>query len=145
MNNKLFLIIKTNLYVGNFDRELMAYVFGFDNDDYAEDELRLFNKEMGENKDIFDNYLDRFAFGEHDGEYSCYKTESHPTNQKYNCDSFYICLEKKFQKNVSEIVANRLNNYCNYYNKVHNEKLKILDVNYYQNKFTKIDDNDLTL
>ena len=46
MNNKTFLIIKTNQYTGNFERELMAYVFGYDKDGYADEELDIFRREV---------------------------------------------------------------------------------------------------
>lgn len=140
MDNKLFLIIKTNSYTGNFDRELMAYVFGFDKDGLT-DEIEIFENEMGEeNKYLFYDYLNTFAFGEHDGEYSCYKNDAHPTSKENSFDSFYICLQKKLPKDLSNIMLQRLSSFCEYYNKKYSQNLEILNVNYYENRFTKIEE-----
>ena len=144
-DNKLFLIIKTNEYVGNFERELMGYVFGFDKDGYSDDEINIFEKEMDGDIDFFDNYLDTFAFGEHDGEYSCYTIGSHPSNAKYNCDSFYICLKQKFPDAIANVALKRLVNFCEYIKKKYNTDVKILDIDYYQNKFVKLDEENLSL
>lgn len=146
MNNHPYLIIKTNSYVGNFDRELMAYVFGYDAnyDGYASAELDIFDNELGqEYHDKFYECFDSTAFGEYDSEYSCYKIDSHPTNKQYFCDSFFICLNKKMPKELSKIMFDRLNNFCDYYNKTNSADIKILDINYFQNKFVEIDEETL--
>ena len=133
------MIIKTNQYTGNFERELMAYVFGYDGcDGYARSELNIFDKEMGEEiKDIFYKYFDTFAFGKHDPEYTCYEIGSHPTNKGYNCDSIFIALNDEFPKDLCKIVAKRLKKFCEYYNNEHNKNLVILNADYFRNKFVK--------
>ena len=96
-----------------------------------------------DNREMFLNYFDTMAFGEHDEEYSCYKIDSHPTNKEYKCDSIYICLDKKLPKELSKIASGRLKSFCDYYNKKYNKDIEIVDVNYYQNKFTKVDEETL--
>ena len=139
MKNKLFFIIKTNSYVGNFERELMAYVFGYDNcDEYADHELAIFNEEAGDNlRDEFLNYLDVYTYGRSYSEYSCFKTGSHPTNEKYNHDSIYIGLNKKFPNDLCKTMLKRLKSFCEYHNNEKHDNLKILDVGYFQQKYVK--------
>lgn len=137
-NNKLYLIIKTDKYTGNFDRELMAFVFGVDlnNDGYADRYLKLFELEMGDiTRDKFYNYFD-FVPGEY-GEEVCAFADSHPTNKKYDCDSIFVVLKEKLPQPLYDVVQYRLGRYCKLYEKVEHENLKILDMNYYQSKLTK--------
>lgn len=144
MNNKKYLVIKTDRYTGNFDRALMAFVFGVDlnNDGYANIELKLFELEMGDiTRDKFYNYFD-FVPGEY-GEEVCAFADSHPTNKKYYCDSIFVVLKDKLPESLFEVVQRRLNKFCKLYEKKEHENLKILDVNYYQNNFTKVDEETL--
>ena len=147
MKQQPFMIIKTNSYTGNFERELMAYVFGYDNCEfYAQRELDIFNREMGEDlADRFLDYLDMFAYGRSDSEYSCYDIGSHPTNEEYNCDSIFVALKKLFPKEFYDLVINRLNSFCNYYQTEYNDDLKILDVGYYNNKFVKEEESSIEM
>ena len=138
MKEQLYMIIKTNSYTGNFERELMAYVFGYDNDGYADRELNIFDREMGEDvADRFCEYLDMFAYGRRDPEYSCYDIGSHPTNKEYNCDSIFIALQKEFPNDLYSLALNRLSGFCDYYQNEYKHKIEILGVDYYSNKLIK--------
>ena len=138
MKEQLFLIIKTNKYTGNFERELMAYVFGYDNDGYANKELDIFEQEMGEDvKDKFYDCLDLYAFGNHDSEYSCYEIGSHPSNKTYNCDSIFVALNKEFPEDLCDVVVTRLNKFCDHYKNEYDDKLEILNLDYFSNKLVK--------
>lgn len=141
MEKQLFIVLKTNQYVGNFERELMAYVFGYDNcDRYAKEELELFKKEVGDEiRDEFNNVLDLYAFGRCDPEYSCYNIGSHPNNKKSFCDSIYIALNNKLPKELCKVLLNRLNNFCEYYNEKNNTDLKVVNVGYFHKEFVKED------
>ena len=135
MENELILLIETNQYTGNFDRELMAYVFGYDKDGYANDEMEIFEREMGENnKHMFYDYLDTTAFGDFDENYSCYEI--------YELNNLYICLKKQLPKNIEEIMNKRLLSFCDYYNNKNKEMLNIIDVKYFQNKLIEVNDNE---
>ena len=144
INSKFYLVIKTNEYTGNFDRELMAFVFGVDlnNDGYADKYLKLFELEMGDiTKDRFSKYFD-YVSGEY-GEEVCAFADSHPTNKKYDCDSMYVVLKEKLPQPLYDVVQYRLKRYCKLYEKVEHKNLQILDMNYYQNKLTKTDEEVL--
>ena len=137
MDKNLMLVIKTNLYTGNFERELMGYVFGYDQDGmgYAYSELEHFSEEMGELwREKLLEYLDTRACGQSYGEYSCYEINSHPNNKDYDCDSIFVGLQKAFPKDVASALVNRLNDFCDYYVKKYKDDLKILDIDYYQRK-----------
>lgn len=127
----LFLIIKTDSYTGNFKRELLAYVFGLDDDDYAPEEFI----EMFQNDDP-DDYADWFLsvfnttyFGRWDSEYHCSQIISHPTNDQYYCDSLLIALNEKLPYELYSYMLKRLNMFCDY---MKAQNIKILDVGYYQ-------------
>ena len=136
MDEKLLLAIKTNLYTGNFERELMAYVFGYDADGYgyAYGELEDFSYEMGEVwREKFMEFLDQSAYEQSYNERCCYEIDSYPgDNESHTCDSILIGVKKPFTKEVSDAIVQRLNAFCDRYTKRKKEELKILAINYYK-------------
>ena len=97
MDKQLYLVIQTNKYTGNFERELLAYVFGFDDDGYADEEfLDLFREQDTNDYEIqFAECFSVTHFGRHDSEYHCSKIISHPSNETYNCDSIVIAMNEE--------------------------------------------------
>lgn len=77
MDKKFYLLIETNQYTGNFERELCSYVFGayYDAQEWVEDLRKLFYAEVGEDHELTDS-LHQF-YDEH-GETVCeiYKEKS---------------------------------------------------------------------
>lgn len=144
MNKDLFLVIQTNSYVGNFERELMAYVFGYDSDGFAEDMVKLFEKDIGD-RFYMEEFLDYTAFGRYDSEYTCYKISQHPLIENGECDSIYVCLNRPLPDDVFNMVLGRLDDFCASYNKEYHQNVKILDLSYYQNVFTKVDPKEIQL
>ena len=138
--NKLHLVIKTNKYTGNFERELIGFVFGYDDntDGYAQRELNIFDDEVDEitKEDIHDCF-DCYALGRNDGEYHCTFINSHPTNSAYDCDSIFIVLKKKFPDEIKNIIKQRLKMFCEIYNQEKSTDLKILDLGYYHQQLVK--------
>ena len=144
MDNKKYLIIKTNRYTGNFDRELMAFVFGVDlnNDGYADKWLKLFDLEMGDvTRNKFYQYFD-FVNGEY-GEEVCAFADSHPTNKNYDCDSIFVVLKEKLPEPLFDVTERRLQRFCKIYEKKEHESLEILGLEYFQNKFNKVDEETM--
>lgn len=141
MDNQLYLVIQTNKYTGNFERELLAYVFGLDDDGYAdEEELDLFRNQ--DNDDYEWQYKKCFSmthFGRFDSEYHCHKIISHPDNKDYNCDSIAIAMNERLSQKLWELMIKRLNDFCDYMeNKQWGTKgIKILDVSYYVSRLVK--------
>ena len=145
MDEKLFLIIKTDSYVGNFEKKLMAYVFGYSNDSSTYSELELFSYDMGEQwRETFLEYLDKYAYGQKFTEFTCYDIGSHPTNKEYNCDSIFIGLKKSFPKDIATVIMNRLNDFCDYHAKSYKEEIKVLDINYYHKNIEIQKDENLS-
>lgn len=153
MQDDLFLIIKTNSYVGNFERELMAFVFGLLEDEEAksdyEDELNSFYKDLvesplnddynGEESPMF-KYIDSSYFGRRYSEYHCFEIMSHPENEKYSCDSIIIGTnKKKLPEEYYNFIVQRLNKFSEYMTtKTYpQEGIEILDVSYFELKFNR--------
>lgn len=135
--NNLFLVIRTNKYTGNFDRELMAYVFGIvpdEDDDVVEEEFGCFSEETDDDIDFTDelslNY-DRCRFGRCDSEYYGYDIDTHPEGGK-ECNSIYVAIKNKFSDTCFQKLEQRLNKFARRV-----AGLKILSVDYYKNIFVK--------
>ena len=111
----LYLVIRTNRYTGNFERELLAYVFGItDEDEYAEDELEAFREEVPEGslpEDIYD-YYDYDRRGRSYSEYHGYFIDPSPDPDSRECDSIYIAMHKKFSDAMWNIYKPRLDAYA---------------------------------
>lgn len=154
MQDDIFLIIKTNSYVGNFERELMAFVFGLDDEEDESDyvnELNSFYKDLaesplnddynGEESPMF-KYIDSTYFGRRYSEYHCFEIMSHPENEKYNCDSIIIGTNKtKLPKEYYDFIVKRLNKFPEYMTtKAYPiTDIKILDISYFEIKFNRKD------
>ena len=142
MDKQLYLIIQTNKYTGNFERELLAYVFGLDDDGYADDEeLSLFREQDADDYEWqFKENFSMTHFGRYDSEYHCHKIISHPTNESYDCDSIAIAMNEELSEELWELMIKRLNDFCEYMqNKRWGTKdIKILDVSYYVSRLKKL-------
>ena len=136
MKEQLYMLIKTDSRcVGDFDGQLVAYTFGGDNYSFRiKKELDLFDKEMdGEVAEEIYEYLDSTSIGGHD----FVGIGSHPTNKDYIYDTIYIGLKKEFPEDLLNVVVNRLKSFCDYYEKEHNQKIQILNIDYYREKLVK--------
>lgn len=135
----LFLVIRTNKYTGNFERELMAYVFGIydeeDEDDvYAEEELKLFNKAMDEDFDYIDEVGDNYdcsRFGRSYSEYYGWYIDKYPGSNE--CDSIYISIRKRFTDETCKKIKDRLNEFTK-----REKDLEILSVEYFRSMMVKV-------
>ena len=149
--DKLNLIISTNKYTGNFHREFLAYVFGYDDntDGYADKELEAFNQEMGEElAEDYSNYIDSTRYGRYDSEYHATFIDSHPLNEEYNCDSIVIALREKLPQSLHALMKQRLDKFCDLQNqnkRADEEDLKVTNVCYYVQKYQKVDSTERSM
>lgn len=140
MRDDMYLIIHTNSYTGNFERELMAYVFGIDDcDRYAEEELDLFRRETEDydNVEYFaDDILNNFDAsrrGRMYSEYHGYFIHSHPENAAYKCDSIYIAVNDKFSDATMKHIMERLEAFTK-----REKDLQIINVSYFKEKYERV-------
>lgn len=137
----LFLIIKTDSYTGNFERELLAYVFGLDDDEYGpRDLIDMFKQDDPDDyKDWFLSVFDTGYFGRWDSEYHCSEIMSHPTNEEYDCNSVLIALNEKLPDELYAYMLKRLDMFCDYMKTEEWPKdIKILDVGYYRMNLERV-------
>ncbi|MBO5425284.1 MAG: hypothetical protein J6A25_07205 [Lachnospiraceae bacterium] len=150
--NDLFLVIKTNSYTGNFERELMAFVFGFEEDEFEDYWLErqnfwaaLNNSEL-DLSDYGDGDESPFAyffnvdyFGRRYSEYHCAEILSHPENEKYDCDSIIIALRQDIPTKFKEFMFQRLQEFTEYMASLEHypQKIKIVDVDYFTLSLTR--------
>lgn len=137
----LYLVIKTDSYTGNFERELMAYVFGIVDEgaeEYTEEEMRIFNRELDEydfdyRDAILENY-DSMRRGRLYSEYHGYFISRSPDDPGTECNCIFMAIEKKFDEKVLDVIKQRLYHFTQNYNK----NLEILDLVYYKETYVRI-------
>lgn len=120
-DKNLFLVIKTNKYAGNFERELFAYVFGHkdkDNDDYIDCLSDYFDKfeyelDLTTCEEITNN-IDCSRFGRNYSEYYGTYIDSSPIHSSTKCDSIIIAVRKWYSDEIFEIIKQRLNSFCKF-------------------------------
>ena len=137
----LFLIIKTDSYTGNFERELLAYVFGLDDDEYGPKKLidMFKHDDPDDYGDWFLSVFDTGYFGRWDSEYHCSEIMSHPTNDEYDCNSLLIALNEKLPDELYTYMLQRLDMFCEYMKTERWPKdIKILDVGYYRMNLERV-------
>ena len=148
-HNSKYLIIKTNQYTGNFEREFMAFVFGHEDeydDEYlartdfykavAEADLELPNEE----ETPFAPYIDYCGFGTCYQEYHCYEILSHPSNEKYDCDSICIALNSKdMPENFISFMKQRFKAFSEFMASLDNPGIEVLDYGFYKLQFVRED------
>ena len=148
-HNSKYLIIKTNQYTGNFEREFMAFVFGYEDeydDEYlartdfykaiAEANLELINEE----ETPFAPYIDYCGFGTCYQEYHCYEILSHPSNEKYDCDSICIALSSKdMPENFISFIEQRFKAFSEFMASLDSPGIEVLDYGFYKLQFVRED------
>lgn len=148
-HNSKYLIIKTNQYTGNFEREFMAFVFGYEDeydDEYlartdfykavAEADLELPNEE----ETPFAPYIDYCGFGTCYQEYHCYEILSHPSNKKYDCDSICIALSSKdMPENFISFMEQRFKAFSEFMASLDTPGIEVLDYGFYKLQFVRED------
>ena len=119
-DKNLFLVIKTNKYTGNFERELLAYVFGHEEEDsdYVDcfsDYFDEFENDLAFNvrKEITDN-IDCSRFGRNYGEYYGTYIDQSPIHSSKECDSIIVAVRKFYSDEIFEIIKQRLNSFCKF-------------------------------
>lgn len=161
MNTKrdstLELVIKTNSYAGNFERELIGYTFGVLEAvqmeiDYAENERDAFWQEvMGKasREKYVDSsfplwqFLDDSCVSEHDGEYysTFYAIAEGHNGENYYSDSnknIHLYLLKEFDAIWLPIIISRIKKFfsqsvCNPDNSSYMRDLELLGLELYEN------------
>lgn len=132
--DNLWLIIQTNKYTGNFDRELLAYVFGLYDEKTAlgeeiiDEELFSYENFVDNNPDygeeISEKY-DNLRLGRCDPEYHGTFIAPAPSEHE-ECNSIFIALKDKLSERTLGLMMRRL---CEFASK---RKITILSVNHYQ-------------
>lgn len=143
-----FLIIRTNKYIGNSEREFMAFVFGIEEEDDdqwleradfwaafydVESELVEEIPEFNGEESPFAWFIDDCFFGRSYSEYHCYEIMCHPENEKYECDSILVGLRKKIPEKLWKFMEQRLKAFPEYMASLTypQEGIEILDVDYF--------------
>lgn len=139
IKNNLFILIKTNQYTGNFDRELLAQVFGHSEDDPDyKDSFRKYLNKFKTEMDIDDAYtvhtnIDTSRFGRNYGEYYGTDICRHPSNPNGVCNCILIAVRDYFPESIFEQLKDRLKSFCAYYD----ENLTA-DMKYYKMQFVEV-------
>ena len=136
--HELHLAIKTNMYAGCFDKQLMAYVFGYDSrEEYVRDEIKLFYNEEG--RDLADKFFKYFDFVDVNGVKKCFFTSSHPQNDVFSRNTVFVVLKQKLPDMLYDVVRKRLKKFVEYYNNTNEaiDELKISNLGYYIDTLVK--------
>lgn len=127
----LQLQIRTDTYVGNFERELIAFVFGKleeSQDDYAEEYTKICFKNLSRGKvDTYDDYVTlnndsklldidelwgklHYTAQEVDDciDRTFYNITSNYKNIVYDCDTIFIQFKEELTKEQEDYVVNRI-------------------------------------
>ena len=149
----LYLVIRTNKYTGNFERELMKSCFNIsdDEDDYDEMDDICVRFGYSENEsdtelsidigmdieEYFEGIQDVYDCdrrGRNYGEYHGWWIDQYPGGSK-ECDSIYIAINDKLDEDLFEAMKKMLQAFCEQGDV---KDLKILSVEYFVEKFERV-------
>jgi len=121
--DKLYKIwTKFSSYAGNFEREFVAYMIGYEsegNEGFYQEYVDNFEKNAKDFKNLVNSL--KFTYQEVDdwSEETCYNINPFPTNEgKYNCNGVFIQFSRKPTKEEFEAFKLRAKTFPAFYNSV---------------------------